>query len=401
MMRIPLLLLSLCGLVTLGAQEAPQATPPTNQELEELWSRKDFARAARRLEAFQTTPAALEMKPVELAGYHYALACAYARLGRGSEALAILGVAVGEGFRDAAQLKVDEDLASLHQDPAFQRFLDDLSSRTHLGILQRFGAYGSETGPTLPFVTQAMDAPELVRLRTTCHLEEVVGKGDDVSRVLNLLHWVHTQVRHDGNSTNPYPATALNILEVCRKEGRGVNCRMMATLLNEACLSLGYPSRHVTCMPLDKDDPDCHVINAVWVERVRKWLFLDPTFDATFSDPEGNLLSVPEVRERLVTGKPLAPSKGANWNGQIKPPQEYLDYMAKNLVELTCPLVSACGYESWRGPHSYVDLAPSALTHLANHSGPTTRDPARFWAPPAAPVAIAPPESANQEVPAR
>lgn len=59
-------------------------------------------------------------------------------------------------------------------------------------------------------------------------------------------------------------------MELCRREGRGINCRMMAQLLNECYLAMGFRSRFVTCMPRVMVY-DCHVINAVCAESLSKW----------------------------------------------------------------------------------------------------------------------------------
>lgn len=393
-MRIAPLCLSLLSLLPLAAQQTPQDVASAVKEIRALWPKKAFQEAAQRLEGVIQSPGFRGLSPLAQASVHYDLACAYARLGRRSEALAFLGVATGEGFRDGRHMKVDEDLADLRQEPGFLALASLLESRSYAALLRQHSAYGTGPAPTVAFQFQAKDAPDLARFRETYRLAEVAGQGDEVSRALNLLHWVHAQVRHDGNSENPSPRNAEHLLEVCRKEGRGLNCRMMATILSEACLSLGIPARHVTCLPLDTQDRDCHVITAAWVEPLRKWLYLDPTFDATVSDPEGHLLSVPEVRARLVAGAPLVLSKGANWNGQPKDPAEYLDYMAKNLVKLQCPSVSAYGYESWNETGTTIELDPVTIPDSKGYHVTVTHDPDWFWSKPAAPIRMTEPASA-------
>ena len=54
------------------------------------------------------------------------------------------------------------------------------------------------------------------------------------------MHWVHNAVRHDGSSRNPTSRNAIDLIEVCRKENRGINCRMMAQVLNECYLAMGF-----------------------------------------------------------------------------------------------------------------------------------------------------------------
>lgn len=392
-MRIAPLCISLLSILPLAAQQTRQDVGVAMKEIQALWPKKDFLEATRRLERLVQSPGFYGLSPMDQAGIHYDLACAYARLGRPSEALAFLGVATGEGFRGATHMKADEDLIGLRNEPGFLALAAYLETRGYPAILRQHSPYGKETAPAISFQFQAKDAPELVRFREAYRLEEVAGKGDEVTRVLNLLHWVHTQVRHDGNSANPASRNAIHLIEVCKREGRGVNCRMMATILNEACLSLGIPARHVTCLPLNTQDPDCHVITAAWVGSLHKWIYLDPTYEATLRDPEGNLLSVPEVRERLVAGKPLMLSKGANWNGEPKNQGEYLDYMAKNLVKLQCPSVSAFGYESWDGPHTYIELDPLTIPASTEKNVITTNNDAWFWSKPSAPVQLAEPRT--------
>lgn len=40
-------------------------------------------------------------------------------------------------------------------------------------------------------------------LRITCkkfNLDKIAGKGDDISRMKNLLYWVHDNIEHDGSN---------------------------------------------------------------------------------------------------------------------------------------------------------------------------------------------------------
>jgi hypothetical protein len=123
-------------------------------------------------------------------------------------------------------------------------------------------------------------------------------------------------VRHDGNSYNPPLKNAIDLIHVCHAENRGVNCRMMAVILNECYLAMGFQSRFITCMPRETEFDDCHVINVVYSNDMQKWLWMDPTFCAYVMNEKGELLSVAEVRERLIQGEPLIINPDANWNRQ-------------------------------------------------------------------------------------
>jgi hypothetical protein len=214
-----------------------------------------------------------------------------------------------------------------------------------------------------------------------------------------MMHWVHDLIPHDGAHENPAVKNALSLINQCKNEQRGLNCRGLAIVLNECYLSMGIPSRFITCMPKDSVFDDCHVINLVYSKQLKKWLWIDPTNDAYVMNEKGELLDIREVRERLINGKPLILNPEANWNHketQTKPYDlEY--YMAKNLFRLESPVQSQYDYETWeRGKHvEYVELlplntynqAPQKSERISSTTGTTfvrykTNNPDLFWQTP-------------------
>lgn len=212
------------------------------------------------------------------------------------------------------------------------------------------------------FTYQSIENPNLVKIRKDLKLDSIAGTGNEVSKILNLLHWVHTIIRHDGSSSNPTLRNTIDLIKVCKKENRGVNCRMMATVLNECYLAMGIKSRFVTCMPKETEFDDCHVINMVYSNDLKKWIWIDPTFNAYVMNEKGELLGLQEVRERLITGKTLILNPDANWNNKTsQTKEEYLEkYMAKNLYRMQTPLVSEYDTETLNSGKeiTYVELLP-------------------------------------------
>ncbi|MFF5381873.1 transglutaminase domain-containing protein [Pedobacter suwonensis] len=233
----------------------------------------------------------------------------------------------------------------------------------YLDTLRRAGKYNFSDRREIPvFTYQSMDNPNLVRIRKDLKLDSVAGKGNELSKVFNLLHWVHNLIRHDGNSDNPTLKNAIELIKVCREQNRGVNCRMLATVLNECYLAMGITSRYITCMPKETNFDDCHVINMVFSKDLKKWIWIDPTFDSYVMDEKGNLLGIQEVRERLVKGMPLVLNADANWNRTALQSKEYYlqTYMAKNLYRLETPVISQYDTETWTSGKevAYVELLP-------------------------------------------
>ncbi|MFD2584956.1 transglutaminase domain-containing protein [Pedobacter vanadiisoli] len=233
----------------------------------------------------------------------------------------------------------------------------------YLDTLQKAGKYNLADRREIPvFTYQSMDNPNLVRIKKDLKLDSVAGNGNELSKVFNLLHWVHNLIRHDGNSDNPTLKNAIDLIKVCREQNRGVNCRMLATVLNECYLAMGITSRYITCMPKETNFDDCHVINMVYSKDLKKWIWIDPTFDSYVMDEKGNLLGIQEVRERLIKNMPLVLNADANWNRTALQSKEYYlqTYMAKNLYRLETPVISQFDTETWTSGKevSYVELLP-------------------------------------------
>ena len=232
-----------------------------------------------------------------------------------------------------------------------------------LEILRNAETYNYSDNRFIPkFTYQSQDNPNLKKIRNDLKLDSIAGNGSELSQIFNLMHWVHNIVKHDGSSNNPTLKNAIDLIKTCKVENRGVNCRMMAIILNECYLSMGIKSRYITCMPKETEFDDCHVINMVYSKELERWIWIDPTFDAYVMDEKGNLLGIQEVRERLIKGQALILNADANWNRtSLQTKEHYLEYyMAKNLYRLETPLVSEYNTESWEKGKEiiYVELLP-------------------------------------------
>lgn len=233
----------------------------------------------------------------------------------------------------------------------------------YLARLKNAGTYNLKDKRKIPaFTYQDKNHPALVALRKEHNLDSIAGTGTDISQLLNVMHWLHSKVRHDGNNGNPDTKNASAMISACKDGSRGLNCRGLGITLNECYLALGFKSRYATCMPKEVQFDDCHVINTVYVPSLSKWVYLDPTHDAYVQDENGQFLSIEEVRDRLVHGKPLVLNPSANWNNQENTSKEYyLDYyMAKNLYRIECPLSSEYNLETREQGKNreYIELLP-------------------------------------------
>ncbi len=299
----------------------------------------------------------------------------------------------GFGFIAISKIPVIEkvageigDTAMYARMEAMKESLEGTEGSTHLETLKLSFPY-RRTGQCTPVIGYAYPSDSLLcRTRDYFNLDSIAGGGDDISRIKNILYWVHDHIRHDGGSPRPdCRLNAIELYEVCRRENRGLNCRFMAIMLNEMLLAEGIPARYLTCQSREwRTDPDCHVINVAWSTSLGKWVWMDPSFAAYASDENGVLLHPGEVRERLRLGLPLLLNEDANWNHKNKQTVDrYLkDYMAKNLYVISANTLNQSEPEgaSAHPQGTSVSLVPDKFHFRGKY---VTSDDEYFWRPPA------------------
>lgn len=258
--------------------------------------------------------------------------------------------------------------------------------KTKLEILKESAAYAPDPAMKLPFRYASPSDSLLALSRNRFNLDSIAGKGDDISRIKNLLYWVHNNITHDGsNGLAPGPRNLRNTYDSARRDSCGYNCRALAISLAEALLAEGIPARYITCIPKAWDtDNDCHVICVAWSDSLGKWVWVDPTFAAYVTDDNGLMLHPGEVRYRIRNDLPVVLNKDANWNNRFPETQaEYIDYyMAKNLYILQTNTFNQAEPEggSTHEQGYHVALVPQGISY--SNSDYQTTDEAWFWQAP-------------------
>lgn len=233
----------------------------------------------------------------------------------------------------------------------------------------------------------------LVKLRKEFYLDSIAGRGDEGTRIINLLHWVHSTVRHNGSIESPPNFNAHELLAGALNENKGVNCGVLTEITNEVYLAMGFKSRRIVCLPYDTSDVDCHSINMVWSRHLGKWLYVDPTFEGMIRDSKGALLSIAEVREVMFRGDSLVINDNLNWNGQSHSKADYFRYISKNLFRFSCSSHSGPVERDQSKPLRWIHLNPTGyplmklgvIETVGTSGGPVTwiiDNDAEFWCQP-------------------
>lgn len=278
--------------------------------------------------------------------YYYNLACFQSLLKKKGEAIKNLELAYDNGVQDYNHMMNDTDLDNLRSDKRFKTVLAKVKEvGDYLDILQKAPGYTHNERPdTLPrFEYINPNNKYLVEVRQYFKLDSVAGAGDELSKIKNILTYIHNTIKHDGNHESPAGSNIIKWAEACKGGARGLHCGGLAHVLKDCYLSMGFKARHISGLP-QKYIGECHSINVVYSNTLDKWIWIDPTNNAWVMDENGIMLSVQEVRERLRDGRPVILNEEANWNNQQKITKEYyLDsYMAKNLYSIKADDVLLC-----------------------------------------------------------
>lgn len=230
-----------------------------------------------------------------------------------------------------------------------------------VAVLQQTGPYNPSQKKDFPdFTYQSPADPHLTGLRETFHLDSVAGKGNEVTRAVRLLEWMHNMVPHD-DVANLKVLNARNIIETYKEKKYAQGCYGLSISMNEIFLAMGFKSRSVICFSNKYPTPSGgHVINSIYIDSLKKWVWMDPQDNAYVMDEKGNLLGIGEVRQRLIKGRPLVLNKTANYHNIPTKKEDYLyTFMAEHIYRMICPLNSEYNSQTRDGKAlSYVELLP-------------------------------------------
>ena len=162
--------------------------------------------------------------------------------------------------------------------------------------------------------------------------------GRDAStweKAVAISKFVASNIPHDEPDSVPEHSNAIDLWKYTKEVNPGFNCRMHAILNYELMQAAGLTARYVTCLPQDKNDEDCHVVNEVWLPELGKWAFIDSDMDGNyFTDEAGTPLSLLEMREKYVAGEQMVMYPG--FESPTSVIDYYYAYMAKNTYWFSC-----------------------------------------------------------------
>ena len=250
--------------------------------------------------------------------------------------------------------------------------------------LQAAGGYAPDTAvirmTSVRNETRAREIRDYFQLDTLYDTEASTWE-----KTLAVARFVATNIPHNNQKVQPEKRNAIYLWEYTKTVEPAFNCRLHSILLYELLQSINIEAKYITCMPMDPNDTDCHVVNHVWLPELGKWAMIDSDMGGNYAtDATGTPLSLAEIRESYILGNPVFyhPAFVAEGNKKIS---HHHGYMAKNTYWFSCWETLHYDQEpegDWnRG--RYIHLVPCGFEPFLN--GPddcVTTDDTQFWAAP-------------------
>lgn len=251
--------------------------------------------------------------------------------------------------------------------------------------LQAAGAYAPDS--VVLRMTSVQDEVRAREIREYFQLDTLYDADASTwDKALAVARFVATNIPHNNQTVQPEKRNAIYLWEYTQTVEPAFNCRLHSIMLYELLQSLGIEAKYITCMPMDREDTDCHVVNQVWLPELEKWAMIDSDSDGTYAtDATGTPLSLAEIRECYIKEVPVFyhPKLVSEGSKQIS---GHHGYMAKNTYWFSCWETLHYDQEpqsDWdRG--RYIHLVPCGFEPFG--VGPddcVTTDDVQFWAAPA------------------
>ena len=185
----------------------------------------------------------------------------------------------------------------------------------------------------MPFPPMNVEMPDYT---SYFRLDTVVQEGMSTwEKSLAIGRWVSSHIPHANQKARPAAKDAITLWEFIQHEEPAFNCRYHSFFAMQLLRSVGVEARVLTCLPKDDNDPDCHVVNIVYLPEYQKWAMLDTDQSMYATDADGTPLAPWEMREYYAQDKTFT-----LWYNYESPDQGmdyYRSYMAKNTYAFASP----------------------------------------------------------------
>ena len=248
-------------------------------------------------------------------------------------------------------------------------------------LLREAGPYKADTADVkINYVPDSKRAEEILDYFCLDTLYDACASTWE--KTLAIGKFVANNIPHDNQKEYPKYVNAIGLWEYTKTVAPAFNCRLHSILNFELLTAAGIKARYITCLPYDRNDNDCHVVNEVWLPEIRKWVMIDTDMKRYVTDKKGNLLSLAEVREHFINDEEVVVYH--DFDNPSSKISYYHGYMAKNTYWFCCWGDLGFYQEDYTTfseselRSRYYALIPEGFETFSGKEI-TTHDPEQFW----------------------
>ena len=250
-------------------------------------------------------------------------------------------------------------------------------------LLRTCGAYSTDsTFVDIEYVKDTVRAKEIIDYFRLDTLYD--ASASTWEKALAIGKFVAFNIPHENQKIQPEYKNAIGLWEYTKEVAPAFNCRLHSIMTFELLTAAGIKARYITCLPQDKNDNDCHVVNEVWLPETEQWVMLDTDMGGRYvTDLDGNLLSLRQMREKYISGEKVKFYPGFE-KGSSKM-TDYYAYMAKNTYWFCCWGALGFYQEDYNSlpqtplRNRYYALVPEGFEPFRDIVYTVTHDPDQFW----------------------
>ncbi|MFA9396957.1 MAG: transglutaminase domain-containing protein, partial [Clostridiaceae bacterium] len=176
------------------------------------------------------------------------------------------------------------------------------------------------------------------RLRSLVDISRWINRSSELSMIESILDWIDSNIKHIGEIELPDDRSGYSLLNYAFSNGGKLNCRGMAIVANELCMSMGLYSRFIICMQKEINLYDCHVVTIVYLSKFKKWIMIDPSYHTILYDTKGYILSIEEIRNKLSEQSDIVLNEKANYYNRKLCYEFYINALKKKFYRFISPI---------------------------------------------------------------
>ena len=168
------------------------------------------------------------------------------------------------------------------------------------------------------------------QLNEKYNLSDIATADSDFDKAVQVLEWLTEHTYYSGMQMKMLNDDTLEILEYSfdKPFNRAINCRYRAIAFADCLVAVGIKAFPVAMV--SSEFTGSHFTCLVYISEEDKWCSFDPSFGCWFTDEEGELLDIFEIRELFLENKePVV--KGYSFNGK----QENFDVYMNSFLKLS------------------------------------------------------------------